>query len=93
MKQPRPASVICPDHHYLEAWGDAEPVNGSYSLQQPCIHPFLIPGLFRIPCSGGPDRRQTYEDLLKFWWEDNIAPRKPGQGPGLVGENPAGRIL
>ncbi len=33
--------LLCPDHHYLEAWGDAEPVKGSYSLQQPCIHPLF----------------------------------------------------
>ncbi len=28
---------MCPDHHYLESWNDAEPVNGSYSLAQPVI--------------------------------------------------------
>ena len=28
---------ICPDHHYLESWNDAEPVKGCYSLAQPAI--------------------------------------------------------
>jgi MoCo/4Fe-4S cofactor protein with predicted Tat translocation signal len=32
---------ICPDHHYLEAWTDAEPRRGSYSLGQPTIQPLF----------------------------------------------------
>ncbi len=31
------AGYICPDHHYLESWNDAEPVAGSFSLAQPTI--------------------------------------------------------
>jgi len=31
--------VILPDHHSLEAWGDAEPVRGTLSLQQPAMDP------------------------------------------------------
>ena len=27
--------AVCPDHHFLEAWGDAEPVAGHFSLRQP----------------------------------------------------------
>jgi MoCo/4Fe-4S cofactor protein with predicted Tat translocation signal len=29
----------CPDSHFLESWGDAEPKKGSYSLIQPTINP------------------------------------------------------
>ena len=29
----------CPDHHFLEAWGDAQPKLGVYSLIQPTINP------------------------------------------------------
>lgn len=36
------ANYICPDHHYLESWGDAEPVKGSFSLQQPVIRPLFL---------------------------------------------------
>ncbi len=42
---------ICPDHHYLESWNDAEPYKGKFSLCQPTIQP-----LFKT--------RQAQESLL-----------------------------
>jgi Fe-S-cluster-containing dehydrogenase component/anaerobic selenocysteine-containing dehydrogenase len=33
--------AVCPDHHFLEAWGDAEPVTGLFSLAQPTIAPLF----------------------------------------------------
>jgi molybdopterin-containing oxidoreductase family iron-sulfur binding subunit len=33
------AHYVCPDHHYLESWSDAEPVAGLVSLTQPAIRP------------------------------------------------------
>ncbi len=33
------ADLILPDHHSLEQWGDAEPVRGMISLQQPAMDP------------------------------------------------------
>ena len=33
------AHFVCPDHHYLESWSDAEPVAGLVSLTQPTIQP------------------------------------------------------
>ena len=31
----------CPDNHYLESWGDANPSNGTYTLMQPTIAPLF----------------------------------------------------
>ncbi len=31
--------LVLPDHHGLESWGDAEPVRGTLSLQQPVMDP------------------------------------------------------
>ncbi len=44
---------VCPEPHYLEAWNDAEPKTGMYSLAQP-----TIPKLF--------DSRQVQESLMKW---------------------------
>ena len=33
------ADLILPDHHSLEQWGDAEPIRGTISLQQPTMDP------------------------------------------------------
>ena len=33
------ADLILPDHHPLEQWGDAEPLRGTLSLQQPTMDP------------------------------------------------------
>lgn len=34
-------NYILPSHHWLESWGDAEPVSGFVSLQQPIINPLF----------------------------------------------------
>jgi molybdopterin-containing oxidoreductase family iron-sulfur binding subunit len=41
----------CPDHNYLEAWCDHNPVSGHYSIQQPLIRPLY-------------NSRQAQESLL-----------------------------
>lgn len=45
--------VIAPTHHYLESWGDAEPVRGHISMIQPAISPLF-------------DTRQREMSLLKW---------------------------
>ncbi|RLD72203.1 MAG: molybdopterin oxidoreductase [Bacteroidetes bacterium] len=68
--------LICPDHHYLEAWGDAEPVKGSYSLQQPCIHPIFNSRSYQDSLLKWAGEERTYDELVKYWWQNNIAPRE-----------------
>jgi molybdopterin-containing oxidoreductase family iron-sulfur binding subunit len=68
--------AICPDHHFLESWGDAEPVASHYSLSQPVIAPLF-------------DTRAAQESLLKWsgnnpdhyahlrsFWRVNMFPRQ-----------------
>ncbi len=71
------ALAVCPDHHFLEAWGDAEPVESQYSLAQPLIAPLF-------------DTRSAQESLLKWlghepsdyhaylreFWQKNMFPRQ-----------------
>jgi len=53
------ADIVCPDHHYLESWNDANPKRGQYSLQQPAINP-----IFAQPRNEGT--RQFQDTLLKW---------------------------
>lgn len=76
------ADVVCPDHNYLESWGDAEPKRGHYSLQQPTIQP-----VFAAPRHEGT--RQAQDSLLKWsgiksdylaylqgYWNNHIFPQQ-----------------
>lgn len=48
--------VIAPNHHYLESWGDANPIEGYYTITQPTISPIN-------------QTRSAEESLLT--WSDN----------------------
>src|SRR5687768_13911578 len=54
------ADLILPDHHPLESWGDAEPVRGTLSLQQPAMDPVF-------------DTRQTADVLIAVARQDPAA--------------------
>lgn len=73
--------MICPTNHYLEAWGDAEPVKGSYSLQQPCIHPIFSTRSWQDSMLIWAGQHRSYRDLLQFWWETKIAPSDEKENP------------
>jgi molybdopterin-containing oxidoreductase family iron-sulfur binding subunit len=68
--------ALCPDHHFLESWGDAEPVESHLSLSQPTISPLF-------------DTRAAPESLLRWmgdatshytfvrgYWRERIFPRQ-----------------
>ncbi|MBO0911076.1 MAG: 4Fe-4S dicluster domain-containing protein [Acidobacteria bacterium] len=71
--------ALCPDHHFLEAWGDAEPVESHFSLAQPLIAP-----LFRTRAAqesllkwSGVEKPDYYS-YLREYWQKNIFPRQTG---------------
>lgn len=80
------ADYVCPDHHYLESWNDAEPVKGHYSLAQPTISP-----LFAQPRHEGTRSAQetllkwagdttTYYSYLQKNWETTLFPKQSKEG-------------
>lgn len=68
------SSIIAPDHHYLEAWGDAEPVKGQFSLQQPTIHPLYNTRSFQDSLLKWTGRDTDYYSYLLQFWEEKIYP-------------------
>lgn len=68
--------AVCPDHHFLESWGDAEPVAGHLSLSQPTISP-----LFDTRASAESllrwlgDTTTAYQ-LLRDFWRATVFPRQ-----------------
>ncbi|HEX7843038.1 MAG TPA: TAT-variant-translocated molybdopterin oxidoreductase [Kofleriaceae bacterium] len=72
--------AVCPDHHFLESWGDAEPVAGYLSLTQPTIAPLFetrsaVESLLRW--IGEP---ATHYDWLRTYWRTEIMPRQREAG-------------
>jgi len=68
---------VCPDHHYLESWDDAEPVKGKFSLAQPTIRPLFNTRQMQdslIQWAGLP-----YQDYLAFIqsnWNKSLYPNQ-----------------
>jgi len=52
-------NYLAPDHHFLEAWNDAEPKKNSYSIAQPAITPIF-------------KSRAAQESLLTWAGESNV---------------------
>ncbi|MDP2724272.1 MAG: 4Fe-4S dicluster domain-containing protein [Bacteroidales bacterium] len=49
--------LVCPNHNYLESWGDAEPIRGLLSIMQPTILPIF--------------NTRQFEDSLLIWMGQN----------------------
>jgi len=69
------ADYVCPESHWLEQWGDAEPVSGIVAVQQPAMKPLgdtrsLSESLARWQ----GESRSDYESIREVW-QDELHPR------------------
>ena len=67
---------ICPDSHYLESWGDAEPWGGFFSLQQPAIRKLGDTRQMQeslMAWSSG-ESNSGYHEYLRSYWRQEIYP-------------------
>jgi molybdopterin-containing oxidoreductase family iron-sulfur binding subunit len=71
----RLAHFVCPDHHYLESWNDAEPVNGLVSLVQPAITPLANTRSLLESLAAWTGKPRAAYDLLREHWEKQVLPR------------------
>jgi len=64
---------VCPDHHPLEAWNDAEPRAGVYSLCQPTIAPlFSTRAMQESLLTWAGNTAPNYHDYLQANWNSSI---------------------
>jgi Fe-S-cluster-containing dehydrogenase component/anaerobic selenocysteine-containing dehydrogenase len=66
------AHAVCPDHHFLEAWGDAEPVAAAYSLAQPTIAPLFETRAAQDSLLKWLGRRPDFYEYLRAVWRDTL---------------------
>ncbi len=69
------AQFACPDHHPLESWLDAEPVDGIVSLSQPLLAPLGETRSILESLARWSGRNESAYDILRAHWEQKILPR------------------
>ncbi len=68
------AKFVCPDHHALESWADAEPVRGLISLAQPTLRPLGNTRALLESLAIWSDRPTTTYEALRAYWEAEVFP-------------------
>ena len=65
---------VCPDHHYLESWGDAEPKKGFYSLIQPTITPLFKTRQAQETLLTWTGSKVSFYNYVQEFWKSTIYP-------------------
>lgn len=63
---------VCPDHHYLEAWNDAEVKTGSYSLAQPAIRPIFKTRAAQESFLKWAGRQSDFYTYIREFWAQHL---------------------
>ncbi len=61
-----------PSHHYLESWGDAEPVPGNISFMQPTINPLFKTRAFGESLLKWSGNNTTYDAWFRQYWTNRL---------------------
>lgn len=67
------ATHICPDHHYLESWGDVSLGGGVIGLQQPAMRPLFQTRSVLESLSNWSHIGKSDETLVRETWGDRVA--------------------
>ncbi|MBK5293760.1 MAG: TAT-variant-translocated molybdopterin oxidoreductase [Acidobacteriia bacterium] len=70
------AHYVCPDHHPLESWSDAEPVSGAVSLSQPAIRPLAGTRPVVESLSTWSGLRVSAYEIVRRHWKEQVFPRQ-----------------
>ncbi len=69
---------VCPDHHSLESWMDAEPKAGTYSIGQPTIAPLFKTRQVQESLLTWAGNNTNFHDYMASFWASNILPKGTG---------------
>ena len=69
-------NYVCALNHYLESWGDAEPVKGKYSLAQPTIRKLYDTRQFEEMLLTWMGKENDFHKYLKNYWEKAFYPNQ-----------------
>lgn len=68
------SKFVCPDHNYLEAWNDAEPRKGFFSLGQPTISPLFKTRQAQESLLTWSGSNPNYYTFIRSYWKTNLFP-------------------
>ncbi|MDX2442230.1 MAG: Fe-S-cluster-containing hydrogenase [Bacteroidales bacterium] len=63
---------VCPDHHYLESWNDAEPKKGKFSLAQPAIRPIYNTRNAQESLLNWAGNNTDFLSFIQAYWKENM---------------------
>ncbi len=66
------ADYACPNHHFLEAWDDAEASKGTFSFNQPTIAPLFKTRAYQESLMAWSGEEGTFYDKLRTSWEEKL---------------------
>ncbi len=75
------AKFVCPDHHVLESWADAEPLSGLVSLAQPTLRPLGKTRAVLESLDAWSGRPGAAYEAVRAHWEEVIFPRRRADAP------------
>ena len=67
-------NFVCPDNHFLESWGDAEPKKGLFSLIQPTISPLFKTRQAQESLLTWAGSKVSFYNYVQEYWKTNIYP-------------------
>ncbi len=70
------ADVVCPTHHFLEAWDEVESVSGIFSMNQPVISPLFKTRAYQESLMAWSGDNRTFYDALRARWQTDLFPKQ-----------------
>ena len=75
------AKYVCPDHHALESWSDAEATSGLIGLVQPTIRPLRDTRAVLESLAMWAGLPRTAHEAVQGYWEKEVFPRRQSAAP------------